>query len=60
MYSFEIEKFIASKGRILTREEFIHCINNVDNPQVSDVKKLENSFMIKTEDGYNIPVSVKV
>lgn len=61
MYTWEIEKFLAQHNRIVTRDEFCKIINQVDNPQVTDVlpKGTYSGFVIKTTDG-DMDVIVKM
>lgn len=62
MYTWEIEKFLADRNRIVTREEFLKIVNQVDNPQITDVsqKGTYGGFVIKTTDGKDIDVIVKM
>jgi hypothetical protein len=63
MYTWEIEKFLAEKNRIVTREEFLKIINQVDNPQITDVSpkgKKYGEFVIKTADGKNMEIIVEM
>lgn len=61
MYTWEIENFLASKNRIVTREEFLKIVNQVDNPQITDVKHTGecSCYVIKDKDGNNMDVIVK-
>jgi hypothetical protein len=56
MYSWEIENFIKERNNVLTTDEFVKVVNKVDNPQIEDVKKLDNVFEISTKDGYKFIV----
>lgn len=62
MYTWEIEKFLAERNRIVTREEFYKIVNQVDNPQVVDVKydKDSNTYNLKTSDNGNMHFSLEV
>lgn len=62
MYTWEIEKFLAERNRIVTREEFYKIVNQVDNPQVIDVKynKDSNTYNLKTSDNGNMHFSLEV
>ena len=62
MYTWEIEKFLAERNRIVTREEFYKVVNQVDNPQVIDVKynKDNNTYNLKTSDNGDMNFSLKV
>lgn len=61
MYTWEIENYLASKNRIITREEFCKIINQVDNPQITDVEHVGecSCYTIKTGDGKDMDVIVK-
>ena len=61
MYTWEIEKFLASKNRIVTRDEFYKIVNQVDNPQITDVEHVGECgcYVIKTKDGNDMEVIVK-
>ena len=52
MYTWEIEKFLAEKNRIVTREEFYKIVSQVNNPQITDVKydKNRNVYELMTSD----------
>lgn len=52
MYTWEIENLLARKGRIVTREEFYKVVNQVDNPQIIDVRYDANddTYRILTSD----------
>lgn len=52
MYTWEIENLLARKGRIVTREEFYKVVNQVDNPQIIDVRydANDNTYRILTSD----------
>lgn len=52
MYTWEIENLLARKGRIVTREEFYKIVNQVDNPQITDVQydKSTDTYRILTSD----------
>lgn len=58
MYSWEIEKLLAEKNNIITRDDFYKIINKVDNPQIKDVKT-EPMFKIETSDRYEFHVRVE-
>lgn len=53
MYTWEIEKFLASRNRIVTRDEFYQVVNQVDNPQITNVRynKEMGSYELTTSDG---------
>ena len=38
MYTWEIEKFLAERNRIVTRDEFYKVVNELDNPQIENVE----------------------
>ena len=61
MYTWEIEKFLASRNRIVARDEFYQVVNQVDNPQVKDVKHIGecSQYVIKANDGKDMEVIVK-
>lgn len=61
MYTWEIEKFLAERNRIVTREEFYKVVNQVDNPQVIDVKynKDSNTYNLKTSDNGDMNFSLE-
>ena len=61
MYTWEIEKFLAERNRIVTREEFYKVVNQVDNPQVIDVKynKNSNTYNLKTSDNGDMHFSLE-
>ena len=52
MYTWEIEKFLTEHNRIVTRDEFYKIINQVDNPQIKDVKHVGEygQYVIKTDE----------
>ena len=52
MYTWEIEKFLVEHGRVITRDEFYKIINQVDNPQIKDVKHVGecSQYVIKTDE----------
>ena len=54
MYTWEIEKLLAEHNRIVTRDEFYKIINQVDNPQIKDVKHVGecSQYVIKTDEKY--------
>lgn len=56
MYTWEIENLLARKGRIVTREEFYKVVNQVDNPQITDVQydKSTDTYRILTSDNGDI------
>ena len=56
MYTWEIENLLARKGRIVTREEFYKVVNQVDNPQITDVQydKSTDTYRILTSDNGNM------
>lgn len=56
MYTWEIENLLARKGRIVTREEFYKIVNQVDNPQITDVQydKSTDTYRILTSDNGDI------
>lgn len=62
MYTWEIEKFLAERNRIVTREEFYKLVNQVDNPQVIDVRydKDSNTYNLKTSDNGDMNFYLKV
>lgn len=62
MYTWEIEKFLAERNRIVTREEFYKIVNQVENPQVIDVKynKDSNTYNLKTSDNGDMHFFLKV
>ena len=61
MYTWEIEKFLADRNRIVTREEFLKIVNQVDNPQITDVEHVGDCscYTIKTGDGKDMELIVK-
>ena len=60
MYTWEIRNFVRERNYLLTREEFVKAVNRVDNPQILDVKKMDDGFHIITQDDPNhIVVNVK-
>lgn len=52
MYTWEIENFLRNNNRIVTREEFYKVVNQVDNPQIIDVRYDANddTYRILTSD----------
>ena len=52
MYTWEIEKLLAEHNRIVTRDEFYKIINQVDNPQIKDVKHVGecSQYIIKADE----------
>ena len=56
MYTWEIENFLRNNNRIVTREEFYKIVNQVDNPQITDVQydKSTDTYRILTSDNGNI------
>lgn len=62
MYTWEIEKFLAERNRIVTREEFYKIVNQVDNPQVIDVRynKDSNTYNLKTSDNGDMNFCLEV
>ena len=52
MYTWEIEKFLTEHNRIVTRDEFYKIVNQVDNPQIKDVKHVGecSQYIIKTDE----------
>ena len=60
MFTWEIKNYINQKRGVVSREEFHHLINKVDNPQIIDVKHEGSLFSIKTsDDGEEIMIAVK-
>ena len=60
MYTWEIKNYIKERDGILNREEFVHVVNQVDNPQVTDVKKVGDIFkMTVSDDSEPIFIGVK-
>ena len=58
MYTWEIEKFLAERNR----KEFYKIVNQVDNPQITDVKynKDSNTYNLKTSDNGDMYFSLEV
>ena len=56
MYTWEIENFLRNNNRIVTREEFYKVVNQVDNPQITDVQydKSTDTYRILTSDNGDI------
>lgn len=61
MYTWEIEKFLAERNRIVTRDEFYKVVNELDNPQIENVEYQGRCrhYVIKTKDGKDMDVLVK-
>lgn len=60
MFTWEIKNYINQKRGVVSREEFHHLINKVDNPQIIDVKHEGSLFSIKaSDDGEEIMIAVK-
>lgn len=45
MYTWELERYIKERGRILTRDEYYKVVNRVDNPQIKDVTADKNGII---------------
>ena len=56
MYSWELLNFIKERNNKLTTSEFVKVVNKVDNPQIKDVYKENNEFVITTTDNYTFVV----
>lgn len=50
MFSWEIRNYLKEHNYILNRQEFVHVVNQVDNPQVKDVKKVGEIFSMTVSD----------
>lgn len=60
MYSWEIKNYIKERNYVLDREEFVRVVNQVDNPQVTDVKRVGDMFsMTVSDDPEPIIIGVK-
>lgn len=61
MYTWEIKNYLKERNHVLNREEFVHVVNQVDNPQVTDVKSIgDNKFsMTVSDDSEPIIIGVK-
>lgn len=60
MFTWEIRNFVNQRNGVVDRDEFLHIINKVDNPQLVDVEHVGTLFAIKSsDDKEDILVSVK-
>ena len=60
MYTWEIRKYLRDRNYVVNREEFLKIVNQVDNPQIVDVRKAKNVFeMITSDDDEKIVFTVK-
>lgn len=60
MFSWEIEKYIVTRGYKLTPEDFTKIISN--SPQIKDVDYIDDdsgyNYLIKSEDNFKWKVKV--
>ena len=60
MYTWEIKNYIKERDGILNREEFVHVVNQVDNPQVTDVKCIGDRKFSMTVSDDSEPIIIGV
>lgn len=53
MYTWEIENYLASRNRIVTRDEFYQVVSQVNSPQITNVRynKEMGLYELTTRDG---------